>query len=218
MKRGFVLLVIWLLPGAVMAQLTMSFGSADVTVSGMTRGGTAALVSLSSDVENWMAKVSSFSVVLSDQDGDGSETYKLSSPLVKRSLWVAIDVSTGESIVVSPGLAGLRSKLDPSEAIEQGAGGLYNILADKRTVLELTVVRPKVGAWQIQAWDGGKNDVDGAADGVIMIDSQTMTQMESGGAQLKDFRAGDVLLGLDYSNLEFYAVAVSSPPGSKSSS
>ena len=215
MRGSWILVLTLFLPEAASAQLSMSFGANEVTVSGITKGGEAALVSMSKDVENWMAKVSSFSVVLSDTDGDGSETYELTSPLVKRSLWVAVDVTSGESIVVSPGLTGTQAKIDPGEAIQQGVGGLYNILADKRTVLDLTVVRPRGGAWRIQAWDGGSNDLDGEANGVIEIDAQVMTPMRAGGAALIDFRAGDVLLGLDYSNLEFYAVAVTEPPGSK---
>ncbi len=218
MKRFLVVLVLWLLPGVAMAQLTMSFGSSSVTVSGMTKGGSATLVSLSRDAQNGVARVTQLSAVLSDADGDGSETYQLSGPQVKRSLWVAIDISTGDAIVVSPGLAGSAAKFDPSQAIQQGSGGLFNLLVDRRTVLELTVVRPKAGAWHIQAWDGGKNDADLEADGTIQIDAQAMTPMVPGGARLKAFQVGDVLVGLDRSILEFYAVPIVNLPGSKSRS
>ena len=196
----------------------MSFGSSEVTVSGMTKGGSAALVSLTRDVEDWVAKVTPLSALLTDSDGDGSETYELGRSVVKRSVWVVVDVSTGDAIVVSPGLAGVQSKLDPSEAIQRGKGGLYSILADRRNVLDLTVVRPKVGAWHIRAWDGGKNDLDQTADGVIQVDSLTMTPMQPGGRGLPDFQVGDVLLGLDHSSLEFYAVPIVNPPGGKARS
>ena len=215
MKRVLVVLVLWLLPGVAMAQLTMSFGSSNVTISGMSKGGSVTLVSLTRDVDDWTAKVTPLSALLTDTDGDGSETYELGRSVIKRSLWVAVDMSTGGAIVVSPGLAGVQSKLDPSEAIQLGKGGLYSLLADKRTVLDLTVVRPKVGAWHIRAWDGGKNDADQTADGTILIDSLTMTPMLPGGRGLQDFQAGDVLLGLDHSSLEFYAVPVVNPPGGK---
>lgn len=218
MKRSLLGIALWLLPGVGVAQLSVSFGIDDVTVSGMTKGGEATLVSLSRESKNWMTTVTPLSVLLSDDDGDGEETYYLGSPVVKRSVWVVADVLTGNAIVVSPGQAGVQAKLDPDQAIQKGPGGLYNILEDSRSVLDLTVIRRKAGAWHIRAWDGGKNDADLQPDGKIQIDSQNMTPLTSGGSVLKDFQVGDVLLGLDHATLEFYAVLVVNPPGGKKTS
>lgn len=201
-----------------MAQLSMSFGVDDVTISGMTKGGATALVSLSRETKEWRTRISRQAMLLVDTDGDGEERQVLDSPVTKRSLWVAVDVATGSAIVVSPGQAGVEAKLDPDKAIVQGPGGLYNLLEDDREVLELTVVRPKVGAWHIRAWDGGTNDADLEPDGTIQVASETMTPLIPGSPPLTDFQAGDVLLGLDHVTLEFYAVQVVNPPGGKTAS
>ena len=213
MRRSLIAISLWLLPGVAVAQLSMSFGTTDVTVSGMTKGGEAALVSLSRDTQGWVASVTPMSALLSDDNGDGSETYVLASQLVKRSVWVAVDVSTGETIVVSPGFSGRQSKIDPSQAIQMGKGGLYSLLLDQRAVLDLTVVRPQRGAWHIRAWDGGTNDSDLDPNGTIQVDAQAMTPMARSHGVLADFQVGDILVGLDHTNLEYYAVAVVTRPG-----
>lgn len=201
------------LPASAGAELTVVFDGTQVVVREATPQGGIAVVSIARVSTGWVNRVDTLATLVTDSDGDGIAILELDEPAVDRSIWAVVDVTSGEAIVVSPGMAGIPLEVEALELVKRGQGGVFNELGDDREVLDLAVVRPGEGAWFTRAWDGGTNDQDHQSNGRIRIKLQNMEAMDGSSARLNVFDVGDVLIGLNRQTFEFYAVQIASPPG-----
>ena len=175
MRRGLLLMMVGLLAliaglGTARAQgkpePRIAFEGTAVVASGLTPGKPVAWLGVERIVD---ADLAAELVQRSDArtaGADGVSRLELGRSAAQRSVWVAVDVESGEFVVAAPD--GYRIVRRPKPArleVTDGAGA--DAILDGRSVLFGLVVRPKEGAWIFQGGDGGPQDEDGETDGRV---------------------------------------------------
>src|SRR5436305_11879570 len=177
------LLSILLLPALAVAQAlkpsapAIAFEKNAVVVTGLTVKGQAVLFAEARELaEDDVATLVRRSLMLTDDDGDGTVRLDLGKEVPLRSVWVAVDFATGQVAVAAAEGYPLRRVDWRGEGIVRGNSHADRV-EDARTFAEVLLVRPGVGAWQLTVGDGSSSDDDGAADGRIAAALDQMTQV-----------------------------------------
>lgn len=131
----------------------------------------------------------------------------LDSEIGSRSIWVGVDLGTGDWTVHSPGDV---AQVKPYAA--DIAGSVLRSL-DRLELpgeeLDLVVIRRggQVRVWHGRVHDGGAGD-EGDADGWLVVENAKLRRVDQGQGNLAQFQDGDVVIGFDASNLEYFVVEV----------
>jgi hypothetical protein len=141
------------LPAWSQPELTLEQTGVSVSV---TPGGSIALMGTLRSVSNGVSPLSFVGEVLTDDDADGWVSPELGFEVPWRSMWVAVELATGEVALGTPEGYRLRAVGLP-EDLHPGAAALAHH-ADLATMM---VVRPGQGAWLQHVNDGGSRDTDG---------------------------------------------------------
>jgi len=196
------------------AEPVVSFEEQAVVVSGLTPKGQVVWFGVAKQIEGFMAHFVRREDLLTDEDGDGAVRFELDRTVPLQSIWVAVDLATGDAAVATPEGYPLR---DASAAPGRGRGvaGRPDWIEDGRELLELLVVRPGQGAWGLTLGDGGVNDDDGRADGKITAALAWLRAVGSSPAPstpLEHFQPKDLVFAVDLDRMEFLAERVPAPP------
>jgi len=186
--------------------LELQVSDESATVLGLAAGGRAVVVSVWRErVLDAATRVTRIQEVVEDFDGDGVAVLLTGAPIPTSSLWIAVELTTGDAAVVAPGGYRLRTiGTDP----RQFRRGLARI-AVERTDLEVLAVRPGVGAWYQSVSDGGDNDDDGEADGTVTPALASLQALgDSPPIPLGGFETGDILAAIDVRAMELLAVRI----------
>lgn len=219
MKSKLLLSLSLALPSALLAQgpasapkPTIVYESQAVTVQGITPGGRVVWFSLAREVaEDDVATVVRRQEVAADEDGDGAVSLTLDREVPLRSIWVAVDLASGEYAAASPEGYPLR------EVAFRGRGlGRDNARADRvedvRSYAEVMVVRPGEGAWGLTVGDGSEADEDGQADGRIAAALDRLRPVAAEGANPPQrFDPKDVVILIDPNQMELTVVKAGAP-------
>jgi len=138
--------------GAQPAQQTLNFtfGADSVEVSGLSPGGTAYVYSISREIAHGRISVMPRAVFLDDADKDGRVTWTPPRGVAVRSMWLAVDFSTGANVVaVPPEYEATLVELGPQNF--GGRDAAIEKLSFNGDPIEAVVVRPGVGAWRAKA-------------------------------------------------------------------
>ncbi len=96
---------------------------------------------------------------------DGTVRFALDRAVAAASIWVAVDVETGQFAVTAPVASHLRRVPQGPSLLSPGAGAASDKFLDTRTYLLGLAVRPGQGAWLFGGGDGGPRDLDKSANG-----------------------------------------------------
>ncbi len=189
--------------------LTLRFEAQAATVAGATPGG---------DVVFWgvyrerLARVSTSVGKLGDRvsaDAAGAARLDLGRDVPGLSVWAAVDLASGQVALASP--AGFQwAEIDPQgRRIDKALGRL----AVDRHELSILLVRPGLtagssGSWQLDVFDGGALDEDGAYDGSLRAALAAFLPDRKAGHAPPRFEAGDVLVAVDPADLAAFSVTV----------
>jgi hypothetical protein len=184
--------------------LSLAFEPQAVTVAGATPGG---------DVVFWgvyrerLARVSTRVGRLGDRvmaDASGAARVDLGRDVPGLSVWAAVDLASGRTALGSPG--GFQwAEIDPKgRRIDKALGRL----AVDRHALSVLVVRPGAGSWQLNVFDGGVLDEDGAYDGSLRASLSAFLPDPKSGHAPPQFQTGDVVVAVDPDDLAAFAVTV----------
>jgi hypothetical protein len=210
MKCALTLALALLAPGAGWAvPFKLSLDTDSLAVTGVSAGAKVAFFGISRDVDpDDVATIRRTAEVVGDDDGDGTVALKLGRPVALRSVWIAVDLGSGDSDAAAPeGFRlkkvnfhgrGLTARSAGRDAIEEG-----------RPLVELLVARPGVGVWTARLGDGGPGDEDGAADGKLAAALDRMEPL--GGTRMPapaQFEKDDVVVLIDPNALEMTLVKV----------
>lgn len=188
------------LPAAA-APFRVSLESDAVVASGVTPKGQVALLGVTREIgEDDFPTVRRHLTVLSDEDGDGTITYKVEQGVPVRSLWSVVDLASGDFDAVAPEGFGLRKVNWRGRGLERRNG--RDAVEDRRSLLEVLVVRPKAGAWALRVRDGGEGDGDGVIDGRLAGVLDQMRPLEGSPEAPEAFQKDDVVLALDPTAME----------------
>ena len=110
-----------------------------------------------------------------DDDGNGSVDFSVRD-LPSRSVWVAVDATSGAYVLATPSgeLPG------PLELPVDAWRGNHAFLDVATRWVEVLVVRPGVGAWTLRSADGGSNDADAVSDEKIRLRLDRMERLLGG--------------------------------------
>jgi hypothetical protein len=190
---------------------SIAFAKTSVTVSGITPKGQAVLFGVAREIaEDDVATLVRRSQVLTDDDADGIVRFDLDRDVPFRSVWVAVDLATGQFATAAPEGYPLRQVSWRGSGIERGASRSDRV-DDARSFAEVLLVRPGVGAWQLTVGDGSGNDDDGAADGRITAALDRMTPVAGTAPPPARFDPSDVVVLIDPNRMELTVVRAGAP-------
>jgi hypothetical protein len=167
----FAPLFLLLLTGAAEAQpaaspLQLELNATGATVTGLPVGGRAALVAVLRDEEQYQGLTATFAAELTDSDGDGRLSWDLARPLPAKALFLAVDIASGRWAWTTPEgfeLPGARA-LAEVELMPGSSAGLVGWKLPA-SFAQTLLVRPGVGAWLSEIYEGRPGSVDTAIDG-----------------------------------------------------
>jgi hypothetical protein len=180
----------------------IAFQSKSVIIDGITAKGQVALFSVAREVaDDDVATIVRKSEMKTDEDGDGKVQLDLDGNVPFRSIWVAVDVTTGRCAVAAPEGYPLR------QVAWRGRGlGRDNARADRvedlRPYADVILVRPEKGAWRATVGDGGALDDDGAADGKVAAALDHLKPVTGTAEPPQRFEARDVVFLIDPNRME----------------
>lgn len=197
----FVSFVLAGLPQPAAAAAAIGFEEQALVVSGMTPKGRVVWFGVAKQTEGYMARFVRRDELLADEDGDGSVRWALDQAVPLQSIWVAVDLASGEVAVATPPGYPLR---DASPAPGRGPGepGRPEWVETGREILEMLVVRPGQGAWGMTLGDGGEGDGDGVGDGRITAALARLRALGDSPGPPERFQARDLVFAVDLNRME----------------
>jgi hypothetical protein len=189
----------------------ITFDKSSVAVAGISPKGKAVLFSVAREVaDDDVATVVRRSQVLPDDDGDGGVKLDLGHDVPFRSVWVAVDLATGQVAAAAPEGYPLRLVNWRGVGIVRGNSHADRV-EDARAFAEVLLVRPGAGAWQLTVGDGSAGDDDGAADGKIAAALDRMTPVAGTDPPPARFDPKDVVVLIDPNRMELTVVQAGDP-------
>lgn len=184
------------------AGLRLTVGPDAMVASGVTARGKVVFLGITREIApDDVVEIRRRLEVLADEDGDSQVTYQLDQPLARRSMWVAVDLTTGDLGTAAPdGFRlskvnwrgrGLTNRHDGRDSVE-----------DARAFAEVLVVRPGTGAWILRLGDGGPDDADGSPDGRLEAALDRMNPLGDSPEPPQRFQRNDVVVLMDPNSME----------------
>lgn len=179
--------------------LAIHFDGRTVTVSGATPGRAVVVFGRGVGRHNRLPLYTRELETLVDGDGDGSVSFT-AHMVPARSVWVAVDVETGEHAVATPG----TTPLTPLELADSWRGNRAH-LDVARQDLDCVIVRPGAGAWAVRVMDGGARDGDGMQNGIARLRLEDMNRLYGEADGPPVVTPKDVLVAIVPRTLEYFA-------------
>jgi hypothetical protein len=184
------------------AQPTMTISSTRITIDGLPRGATIALMGAGRKPAYYMNEVVSRREVLVDSDRDGTVMLDVPDGIAARSLWIAVNVADGHALIGTPtGFVG-------RELPDNTRGHAVDVLNDGADIgkqhADVMVVRPGKGAWAKPWREFGSAP---AAPGRMRIQVRALLPMSTDfGDAPEDLRPSDVMVVIDPESLRYRIV------------
>jgi hypothetical protein len=179
------------------AQLQVQYGTKSLTVSGASpRGDVAVLGIIHSNYRGLESIQKPESIERADATGLVTVTVPRPS---FRSVWLVVDLGTGEFVVSSPPGYQPRQMAVPQDAIERSGRSLPNT----RPSVDIYIVRRGLGAWHGRAAEVGVSANPGDARMSVSID-----QLKPVGATSQAppvLTPGDIVMVFDAGFMEYWA-------------
>lgn len=173
--------------------LAFNFTAAGVTVSGASPRAAVYLYSLAREPRGYYTSVVQRDVQLVDSDGDGAVTWTFAKTVPPRSVWLAVDLSTGAAAVASlPGYPAVRQALD-SNNLKNAVGDEIGALGAAGSLVAFIVVRPADGVWGAAVGSRGPID-EGSENGKVTISAANLQpRLATAAAAPAKLKKGDVV-------------------------
>lgn len=202
---ALVLWCVWLEP-ATAAPLALTFDLSGPVATGATASGEVAWVGVSRVPKTYFQEVSRVRET-SAADAGGSASLRLDAPAPHRSVWVAVDVTSGAFVVGTPESFLLEEEALTGAHLSFDGSGNATGLRLEHAFAEVLLVRPGVGAWSLEAVDGAASDTDGEANRAVRL---SLAALSSSAATPPPaaLQAGDVVVVLDPNTLTYLAATI----------
>ena len=208
---GLILLAVPAAGWAVPFQLRL--GTDSLAVTGVSAGAKVAFFGIARDVDpDDVATIRRTAEVVGDDDGDGQVALDLKRPVARRSVWIAVDLASGDSDAAAPEGFRLKKVNFRGRGLAARSDG-RDVIEEDRPLVELLVARPGVGVWTARLGDGGPDDEDGAADGKLAAALDHMEPLAGTRTPAPaQFEKDDVVVLVDPNALEMTLVKVGAKP------
>lgn len=178
-------------------------------IEGLRPGASVALLGAAHERAYYMTRVVSRREILTDDDHDGTIEYKPSSGIAFQSIWIVMDIATGETKVVTP------SGYNAIEMTQQGAGRgnavniTGNIFDIGRDHADIVIVRPNEGAWALPVREEGVKDAPVVAIGRSAVPLVKLIPLRPAfGSPPPALKNGDVVAIVDAVRMQYWVTSV----------
>jgi hypothetical protein len=179
-----------------------------------SRGGKLVLFGLAHEEKNYITTLVRRDEILEDTDQDGVVSFDLGRPVPVASIWIGIDLQTGDSVVAAPTA---RPRRELPLPVRVFAPNLRRLDLDLR-MAELLLVHPGLGgagagAFGLLVGDGGESDEDGEQNETLQAVLADMRSLGDSPVAPLELLAGDVLVVVDPLDLRVLVVRVAAAGG-----
>ena len=188
----------------VVAKPTIRVEANVVVASGVTPSAQVAWFSIAWDRYQGMNRVTRRDRIDADT-GTGQVTFTVDGGVPQNSIWVVVDLSSGEYAVATPEGTDLRLDTVPAGWLARGAQSAADAVQADRDFLELLVARPGVGAWAESVGRGGASDIGAGASAFTRASVAAMRPIGSTGPAPAKVLPGDVVVVIDPNAMECFA-------------
>lgn len=182
--------------------MDLSFTDTTITAAPVQPGHRIVLFGAGHAPALWQLGTFCRSTVLTENGG--SVSYQPEGGVAARSVWIAIDLDTGDTSLSLPDAGPTPVDFAPERLLRSESG---DRVTDSRSATNYLLVRPGEGAWTIYADDGGAADEDGINDGSYTFAIGAMAPL-TGDPAPTVLAAGDVLVGIDRMELEYFTTRI----------
>jgi hypothetical protein len=167
-RRAFlaVSLVLLLPVAAKAAEPTLSFEPEAVVADGLQPKATIVWFGVERMIDDSFSATVAEHFEVQQATENGTATLNLERPLDEHSMWVAVDLGSGASVVAAPASYRVASALRPGRLQNNNPS---DEITDHRSAIVGLMVRPAEGAWVIAGGDGGPRDEDGVTNGSLTL-------------------------------------------------
>lgn len=189
------------------AAMTLAVDASGVTVSDLPPGSRIVLFGVGREPLGDRSAVRRWTEVLPDEDRNG--VVRFSSAVTNKSIWVAVDLDTGDS-VSGTGPDYPRRESAIGSALKRNNAGQLSKWEHARGTAELLIVRPrKGGAWRLSAAKNSSVDEASGRPEPMRLDASSFRAVDGVPSEdLKHLKRGDVLAMIDPRRMEFYVIQV----------
>jgi hypothetical protein len=189
--------------------LSVAISEAQVTVTNATPGGKVVFFGMARFAKNHRVTVRRFDKAVTDDDGDGKVVLEIGETLPWKTIFAAVDFTSGRYGLTTTGDFPLMTIPFEKEIMVPNNGQLNRLIIERR-YLDLVLVRPGVGVWGQILGDGNKFDEDGTGDGKVVGNVERSISIGDKVPAPKKFDKGDIVLLIDSQRMQSYAVEVGS--------
>ncbi len=172
--------------------------TASVTITDVTPGGEVAVM-WASRLFDVVPQTSRDTFIAVDDDRDGEIVLDdLDKEILAGALWSVVDVASGSFAAYR-----LGSSSVPATDITQGAHSIGGTVEPSKVVsapggrVFLLLVRPGVGAWYSEVYDGTENDRDGVQNHGVTTNTGALDPGGRAPEAPRSTMPGDIIVGLD---------------------
>ena len=196
--RPIALLLLQLIAaGTVPASPRVTFEASTISISDVSAKGSVYAFGVAREPRGDHTSVVPRETILSDDDADGIVTWTLPAGVAVRSIWVAVDLTSGSASVATPpgyeaknvDLTDVHLKKDATEAVAR--------LAFPGTLVEIVVIRPGAGVWRETVGLHGPQDETTDSEKVTISIAGLQPQAGTKGPAPEHLEKGDVVFFLD---------------------
>ncbi|MCP4661502.1 MAG: hypothetical protein GY856_39370 [bacterium] len=187
-------------------ELFLDLESAAVVISSLEPGAEVVYFDLYRFSAGYVPRTEHRATIVDDDDGDGIVEVELARELPGKFLAVAVELESGRFGVFRPEGSPGREVAFPAHSLQEGPGDRLDRLESTGPYLELLLVRPGTGAWQLTTGDGTPTDESPSSDGVVLNALEMMRPVGDSPPPPEDFATGDVLVRVKPAPMEYYAV------------
>jgi hypothetical protein len=204
--------------GAAAVTPLVTFDAESVTVDGATPDGEVLFFSVERVPQGFYEAIDIRREVRT-ADATGLVEIRFDPEVPERSVWAAIDLTTGELALGSPHEKGLLEDPFAAGAFQVDAEGLSDQVRNDHKLVEALWARPASadgqsgGAWRLRISDGGRFDADEVADGSVSVKPSSFKPVSDEESVPERFIPGDVLVMIDPGTLEISAVRLEGERG-----
>ena len=188
----------------------LTFGDRSVTVDGVTPGGDVAFFAIAKEGSQSVPKIplkTRHAVVLRDSDRDGKVVFERTRELPVLAIWIAVDIDSGQW--AAAGSPGFDAETIPLQELAKhdNAGQLKKLSADVPE-MDVLLVRPREGAWQISVAKTSKLDENGRDERPLRLDVGEMIPLSGSQPKLNSIHNGDVVALIEPFSMRYAVVEV----------
>lgn len=206
-----VIAVIAALPISVAAAnrpLTIAVTAQAVTVANATRGGSVVLFSCTRYSKYRSIGVQPEARMLRDDDSDGVVRFTPGAPIPIRSVWVAVDETSGASAAGAPPEFPLLVSPLGADNLRKDVQGEIASLAAALPRLIVLLVSPGKGAWILASFDGEATDRDTKKDGHVLLSFSDAKAVDGKDKPPNQVKKDDVVVAIDPGHLDVFITQV----------